>query len=144
VYDFDMGKKIDGLTFNEDIGGKDMYRPLSKERRVKAQNYLERALSMAAPSAIEFQVSLLNDETADKRLRFMASESLIDRFAGKAAQVVRVGETEERPIIFDSKLRTLQEAMKVATDVRSRELGDTPGEAFARAVTGYMDDGVII
>lgn len=122
-----------------------MYRPLTKERRAMAQNYLERALARAAPDAVEFQVQLMGDEGADKRLRFMASESLLDRFAGKAAQVVRVGETEERPIIFDSKLRTLQEAMKAATDVRARDVGgDTVGEAFSRAITSQMDEGVII
>jgi len=121
------------------VFGEKRIRALSPGRRIAAQKYIESALANGAVMAIEFQKALLEDEEADLGLRFKASEAILDRFMGKAAQELRIGETETRPIMFDAKLRALKEGMEAAIDVAKRE-GSGMQEAFEEAVTDHLID----
>lgn len=112
-YDDGMSIIVDmegGIVFGEDP------RPLGPRRRARALEYLTEALAKAAPDAVDFQVELIkeasvSDDVRMKKLGFDASEAILDRFAGKAAQEVRVSDAHDRPIVFDSKLAILKEAM---------------------------------
>ena len=103
-----------------------------------AEAYVRKALASAAPVAVDFQRSVVEDEEADLGIRFKASEALLDRFMGKAAQEIRLGETEVRPIVFSDKLRILKEGMERAVDVASR--GGSALGAFEEKVTERMVD----
>lgn len=112
--------------------------PVSRTRRMAAREHVERALEAASPLAIRFQVGIVeraegSDDLGLLRLGMQASESILDRVMGKAAQTVNVTETEARPIMFDAKLRALTEGLEAA---RKGGL-----EAFERAVTAGMVDG---
>jgi hypothetical protein len=111
---------------------------LSPARRLAARSYVESALAMTAIEAINFQRSLLNSGEADDKLRNSVADSVLDRFMGKAAQELRIGETADRPIIFDAKLRTLKEGMEAALDAVARD--ESPQEAFEEAVTAHLVD----
>lgn len=91
-------------------------RPVSEERRLQAMRYVNRMLSSAAPRAIRFQTDLMQDDSAPMKLRFQASEAILDRFMGKAAQEVRLGVAEDRPIVFSEKLRAMSRDAERALD----------------------------
>jgi len=117
---------------------------ISAGRRIAARGYIERALCKAGKLAIDFQSALLEDENADPSLRFKASEAVLDRLMGKAAQEIRVEDVTERPLVFDPKLQALRGAMQEAIDAHKRNLDME--ETFARAVTRQLvdEDGVTI
>jgi hypothetical protein len=89
---------------------------------------------------VRFQRAVLNDAQADPQLRFRVSEAILDRFMGKATQEVRVGDTDGRPLVFDSKLAALRAGMKAAEDaeVRKDEGGVVP--AFVEGVLSEIVD----
>jgi len=114
--------------------------PLSQSRRTAAMGMVQRALESGAPKAIAFQVAVVkkaaeSDDLGLMSLGFKASEAILDRFGGKAAQEIRVGETEQRPIIFSDKLRVLNAGLEAA--LKDKE---SPVEAFERKVTDHMVD----
>ena len=123
---------------------------VAKMRHTVAKEYISRALRVGSIEAVNFQVRLVNDEKADKKLRFLASEAILDRYMGKAAQEIRIGETEERPIVFDDKLQILRAGFKAAEDaaVTHPEDTDAPVRAFENQVTDHYfnpdPDGVVI
>lgn len=124
---------------------------LSRQRQNAAMEYVRRAIRETSKIAIKFQAQVIRDglESDDielKKLANKASDSVLDRFLGKATQEIRVGETMDRPIVFSEKLRALNEAMKEAVDVVAREPGRTAGEALASVITDDMTDrdGVVI
>lgn len=118
------------------------------EARVSmARTYVRRALAAASPAAIKFQRRLLDDETLDPALRFKVSESILDRFMGKATQAVDVRMVEPRPLNFDPKLQSLRRAFDAAEDAVTK--GENPLVAFSaeatRGMGGLIDgDGVAI
>lgn len=114
--------------------------PMSRGRKLAAQSYVQAVLAEASVDAVKFQRGLVNDEEAPKNVRLSASEAILDRFMGKAAQELRIGETEDRPIVFDSKLRALKEGMEAAIDVASRPDDGSMLEVFERKVTEGMCD----
>lgn len=113
---------------------------VSKGRRVVARAYVEKVLAEASMVAVKFQALLIEDEEADAKLRFQASEAILDRFMGKAAQELRIGETEERPIVFDPKLAVLRKGMEAAIDVVARDGSGSAMAAFEDVVCAPLED----
>lgn len=116
-----------GITFEEDSP------PPSRSREVIARHYVAKVLASAAPEAINFQRQVLNDPDVDMNLRVKVSDSLLDRFMGKAAQEVRIGESMDRPIVFSSSLSAMREGARHATDAHV---------VAANSIEAYVD-GVI-
>ena len=123
---------IDVLTFAEEP------KQVSAGRRIAAMAYIQKMLVQTSVLAMRFQKALLEDEQADPKLRFQASEAVLDRFMGKAAQELRIGETEDRPIVFDARLKVLRAGMEAAVDAAVHD-GDVQGAAM-EAVTGHLVD----
>ena len=110
----------------------------ARNRERMAGLYVRRVLASTAPEAVRFQRQLINDEAADPALRFKASEAVLDRFMGKAAQEVRVGLAESRPIVFSEKLSALRKGFKDAED--AQKVGESPYEAFVESMSGVIND----
>jgi hypothetical protein len=110
----------------------------SRNRDVIAMSYVRKVLNRAAPEAIRFQRDLMNDKDADPKLRFQVSEALLDRFMGKAAQELRLGVAEPRPLVFNSKLQMLKDGFDAARDA---SLAHTSAyEAFKESVVDAVVD----
>jgi hypothetical protein len=133
------GSLVSGRGMGMGMGGDSG--ELTPRRRAAAREYVERVLAKASPEAIRFQAQLVRDagvseDLGVKALGFKASEAILDRFLGKAAQEVRMGDVEGRPIVFSEKLKVLEaglEAAKGAPEGGARE-------AFERAVTADLVD----
>lgn len=131
----DIDDRMDGMGDNLVIGTGG---GLSAGRRIAAQQYVAKALCEASKLAVEFQKALLEDEGADPALRFKASEAVLDRFLGKAAQEIRVEDNTARPIVFSDKLAVLRAGMHAAVDAATKEMGVE--ETFERVVTSHLVD----
>ncbi len=74
-------------------------------------NEVRRRITMefsgAAVDAMRYEVSLLNDLTADKRLRLDAAEAILDRITGKARQADERGD-QAAPVSFVVNVVTSQ------------------------------------
>lgn len=133
----------EGLYF----GGTLVPEKVSASRRARALKDVQRVLEDTAPKAVKFQAMLIeeaesSDDPGMKKLGFMASEAILDRFAGKAAQEIRVGESEQRPIVFSEKLKVLKAGIDAAIEAHSDM--DSPLVAFMDVVEGKDTEGVTI
>ena len=123
------------------IFGENPVQNLAQSRKLQAKQFIQDILADSSREAILVEREFLNDEDLDPKVRFQVAESILDRFLGKAAQEVRFGESEERPIIFDSRLRRLKEGIEAAVDAITHPTQESPVEAFERKVTEPDDDG---
>jgi hypothetical protein len=109
----------DSITFGEPV-----LKSLSKDKRALVIEYCQRMLHSAAPKAVRFQKELLENEDANMKLRFMASESILNRVLGKATETINIGLNDQRPIVFSDKLQRLKEQAVGATEVIAKRVED--------------------
>lgn len=137
------------------VGGMDdmILAPEGVGKKAQARAYVERVLRDAAKLAVDLQKRLIEDaQVSDEpwvvTLGYKASESVLDRVMGKAAQVVEVSEGRERPIVFSEKLRGLRADVREEVRAAAREDGRTLVEVLEDRVlreSGLEDpDGVVL
>jgi hypothetical protein len=117
----------------------------SRTTDIIAREYIKKLLRYTAPEAINLQRKMMNDPEVDPVLRFKISEAVLDRYMGKSAQEIRLGDTEGRPIVFSEKLRVLREGMEAAEDAVVHK--ESAYSGFSKGVNRALspdDPGVII